>query len=37
MTINEQIKIHDNKIRSKQVQYDLDRHNAKISGLSSGE
>ena len=37
MTINEQIKILDNKIRSKQAQYDLDRQNAKISGLSSGE
>ena len=37
MTINEQIKILDNKIRSNQAQYDLDRQNAKISGLSSGE
>ena len=37
MTINEQIKIHDNKIRSNQAQYDLDRKNAKISALSSGE
>ena len=37
MTINEQIKIIDNKIRSKQAQYDLDRQNAKISVLSSGE
>ena len=37
MTINEQIKILDNKIRSNQVQYDLDRQNAKISALSSGE
>ena len=37
MTINEQIKILDNKIRSIQAQYDLDRQNAKISGLSSGE
>ena len=37
MTINEQIKILDNKIRSDQTQYDLDRQNAKISALSSGE
>ena len=37
MTINEQIKILDNKIRSNQGQYDLDRQNAKIFALSSGE
>ena len=37
MTIMEQIKILDNKIRSNQAQYDLDRQNAKISALSSGE
>ena len=37
MTINEQIKILDNKIRSNQAQYDLDRQNTKISALSSGE
>ena len=37
MTINEQIKILDNKIRSNQGQYDLDRQNAEISALSSGE
>ena len=37
MTINEQIKILDNKIRSNQGQYDLGRQNAKISALSSGE
>ena len=37
MTINEQTKILDNKIRSNQVQYNLDRQNAKISALSSGE
>ena len=37
MTINEQIKILDNKIRSNQAQYDLHRQNAKISALSSGE
>ena len=28
MTINEQSKILDNKIRSNQAQYDLDRQNA---------
>ena len=37
ITINEQIKILDTKIRSNQAQYDLDRQNAKISALSSGE
>ena len=37
MTINEQMKIIDNKIRLNQAQYDLDRQNAKISALSSGE
>ena len=37
MAVNEQIKILDNKIRSNEAQYDLDRHNAKISALSSGE
>ena len=40
MTINEQIKILDNKIRSNKAQYDLDRENAissAISALSSGE
>ena len=37
MNINEQIKILDNKIRSNQAQYDLDRQNTKISALSSGE
>ena len=37
MTINAQIKILDNKIRSNQAQFDLDRQNAKISALSSGE
>ena len=37
MTINEQIKILDNKIGSNQAQYDLHRQNAKISTLSSGE
>ena len=37
MTINEQIKILDNKIRSNQAQYDSDRQNAKTSALSSDE
>ena len=37
MIINEQIKTLDNKIRSNQTQYDLDRQNAKISALRSGE
>ena len=37
MTINKQIKILDNKIRSNQAQYNLERQNAKISALSSGE
>ena len=37
MTINEQIKILDKKIRSNKAQHDLDRQNAKISALSSGE
>ena len=35
MTINEEIKILDNKIRLNQGQYD--RQNAKTSALSSGE
>ena len=37
MSINEQIKILDNKVRSNQALYDLDRQNAKISALSNGE
>ena len=37
MTINEQIKILDNKVRSNQAQYDLDRQNAKISALRNSE
>ena len=37
MTINEQIKILNNKIRSNHAQYDLDGQNAKISALSRGE
>ena len=37
MTIKEQIKILDNKIRKNQADYDLYRNNAEISALSSGE
>ena len=37
MTINKQIKILDDKIRSNQAKYNLDRQNAKISALSRGE
>ena len=37
MTINEQIKFLDNKIRLNQAEYDLDRQNAKISALSCDE
>ena len=35
MTINEQAKILDDKIKSNKAQYDLDREAAKISSLSS--
>ena len=37
MTITDQLKILDNKIRANRGQYDLDREAAKISALSSGE
>ena len=37
MTINEQVKILDDKIKSNKAQYDLDRQNAIISVLSIGE
>ena len=37
MTINEQFKILDDKIRVNKAQYDLDRQAAKISVLSSGQ
>ena len=37
MTIKEQFKILDNKIRQNQADYDFYRQNAKISALSSGE
>ena len=37
MTVTNQIKILEDKIKKNQVQYDLDRSAAKISALSSGE
>ena len=37
MTINEQVKVLDNKIKSNQAQYDLDRQNARKFALSSTE
>ena len=37
MTIKDQLKILDNKIRQNQADYDLHRKNAKISALSSGK
>ena len=37
MTVTDQIKIIDNKIKAIQARYDLDRLTAKISALSSGE
>ena len=37
MTIKEQIKIFDDKIKQNQADYDLYRQNAKISALSSGK
>ena len=37
MTIIDQLKILDNKIKANKTQYDLDREAAKISALSSGE
>ena len=37
MTVTDQIKIIDNKIKANQAQYDLDRLTAKISALSSDE
>ena len=37
MTVTDQIKIIDNKIKANQAQYDLDRLAAKISALPSGE
>ena len=37
MTLTEQVKILNGKIKSNKAQYDLDRQAAKISALSSGE
>ena len=37
MTVGDQIKILDRKIRAKKAQYNLDREAAKISALSSGD
>ena len=37
ITVTDQIKFIDNKIKANQAQYDLDRLTAKISGLPSGE
>ena len=37
MTLAEQVKILDDKIRANKAQYDLDRQASKISALSSGE
>ena len=36
MTLTEQVKILDDKIKANKAQYDLDREAAKISALSSG-
>ena len=37
MTVGDQIKILDRKIRAKKAQYNLDREAAKIFALSSGD
>ena len=37
MTVTDQIKIIENKIKANQAQYDLDRPAAKTSAFSSGE
>ena len=37
MTLTEQVKILDDKIKVNKAQYDLDREAAEISALSSGE
>ena len=37
MTLTEQVKILDDKIKASKARYDLDREAAKISALSSGE
>ena len=35
--MTEQVKILDDKIKANKAQYDLDREEAKLSALSSGE
>ena len=37
MTLTEQVKVLDDKIRANKAQHELDREAAKISALSSGE
>ena len=37
MTLSDELKIRDDKIKTNQAQYDLDREAAKISALSSKE
>ena len=37
MTLTEQVKILDDKIKANKAQYDLDREATKISALTSGE
>ena len=37
MTLSEQVKIRDDKIKANKAQYELDREAAKISALSGGE
>ena len=37
MTLNEQVKILDDKIKANKTQYDLDKEATKISPLSSGK
>ena len=37
MTVTDQLKIIDNKIKANQAQYDLDRLAVKISAYSSGD
>ena len=37
MTVTDQLKIVDNKIKPNQAQYDLDTLTAKISAYSSGD
>ena len=37
MTVKDQLKVLDNKIRQNQADYDLYRKNAKISAFSSGK